>query len=168
MNYLKQLTPAEVYFITKNNISKREILKLTLIDLILKDALKLETLSKKPNTRDRIRDYRYVVRGTNFMNYKPKNHERVFFSIFENEKDMEVLLKKMITIGFENSIYLKSNMYSITILLKCFSQNFFQRIFGTCSITDFGKEYKRKVEKEINDLNNQFLVLLILIIKHKI
>ena len=158
MNYLNQLTPAEVYILTKENSTKNQLIRLTLVDLILKKVLQLKSVTKKPsiNLNNNLVEYRYVAIGENFKNYKFKNHERVFCGVYEIEKNIEVLLNKMISIGFKNSYYLNENTYKTPLLLKCFSQNFFQRIFGKYKITEYGKEFRRKVENEISTLNKEY------------
>lgn len=72
MNYLNQLTPAEVYILTKENSSKNQLIRLTLVDLILKKVLQLKSVTKKPtiSLNNNLVEYRYVAIGENFKNYK--------------------------------------------------------------------------------------------------
>lgn len=158
MTYLSELTPAEVYTLTKENVTHRELLKITFIDLLLKQVLKTFEIQRQPHIRQEIRTYQYIGIGQNFKNYQTKNHEKFFLSTFEKDPEIEMLFRNLVKIGYQKSRTLsdfKNKLIKTPTLKKCFSQNIFQRIFYGYSFTEYGKELKRKVEKEIQNLNSE-------------
>lgn len=158
MTYLSQLTPAEVFLLTKEHTSHRELLKITFIDLLLKEVLKTFEIQRQPHIRHEIRIYKYVGIGPNFKNYLPKNHEKFFLSTFDTDSEIELLFRNLVKISYQNSKSLsnfKNELLKTPTLKKCFSQNIYQKIVCSYSFTDYGKELKRKVAQEIQNLNSE-------------
>lgn len=158
MTHLSELTPAEVYILTKENITHRELLKITFIDLLLKQVIKIFEVQRQPHIRHEIRTYQYIAIGQNFKNYQSKNHEKFFLSIFDKDEEIEMLFRSLVKVGYQKSRTLsnfKNELIKTPTLKKCFSQNIFQRIFYGYSITEYGKHLKQKVEKEIQNLNSE-------------
>lgn len=158
MKYLSELTPAEVYILTKENVTHKELLKITFIDLILKQVLKTFEVQRQPHFRHKIRIYKYVGIGQNFKNYKSKNHEKFFLSTYENDNSIEMLFRNLVKVSYQKSknlSYFKNELIKTPTLKKCFSQNIFQTIFNRYSLTKYGKELKQKVKKEIQNLNSE-------------
>uniref|UniRef100_UPI00404AB868 hypothetical protein n=1 Tax=Flavobacterium sp. TaxID=239 RepID=UPI00404AB868 len=159
MKNLSELTPAEVYILINEKITHRELLKITFIDLLFKQVLRSFEVERQPHIRQEVRIYQYIGIGQNFNNYKSKNHEKFFLSTFEKDAEIEILFRSLVKVGFQKSMTLsnfKDELIQTPILKKCFSQNIFQIIFNSYSFTDYGKELKRKVEKEIENLNAEF------------
>jgi hypothetical protein len=158
MTYLSELTPAEVYILTNRNVAHQQFLKITFIDLILKQVLKTHEVRRQPHIRQEVRVYKYIGIGQNFKNYKSKNHEKFFLSTFEKDNSIEMLFRNLVKIGYQKSRTLsdfKHELIKTPTLKKCFSQNIFQRLFYGYSFTAFGNELKRKVENEIENLNKE-------------
>lgn len=158
MKYLSELTPAEIYILTKENFSHQELLKVTFVDLLLKQVLKTFEVKRQPHIKQKIRIYKYIGIGQNFKNYNSKTHEKNFLSTFEKDNEIEMLFRNVVRIGYDKSGSLfsfKNEVIKTPTLEKCFSQNFLQKIFYNYSFTEYGKELKRKVEKEIQNLNNE-------------
>ncbi len=156
MTYLSTLTPAEVYILIKKNVTHQDLLKITFIDLLLKNVLKTYEVEKQPSAQDDVRLYKYVSIGLAFQNYRPKNHEKFFLSVFEKDNTIEILFRNLVKAGYQNSnslYYFKNELIKTPTLNKCYSQNILQKLISSYSITPFGKELKRKVEKEIQNLN---------------
>lgn len=156
MKYLSELTPAEVYVLTKDKFTHRELLKITFIDLLFKKVLRTFEVQRVPDKDQEMRTYRYIGIGQGFEKYPSRNHEKFFLSIFEKDSEMEMLFTTLTKVAYQKSItlsYFKNELIKTPTLKKCFSQNIFQRIFYGYSFTDYGKELKRKVEKEIHGLN---------------
>lgn len=159
MKYLSELTPAEILILTKENVTQREILKITFIDLLFKQVLKVFEEERQINKNQKIRVYKYVGIGQKFHSYTSLNHERVFLSTFEIDNSMELLFRNLVKIGFQKSktfSELKDDIIKTPNLKRCFSQNFFQKLFYKYSLTDYGKDLKRKVQKEIQTFGNEF------------
>jgi hypothetical protein len=162
MQYLLQLTPAEVYILTNAKATHREYLKITFIDLLFKQVLKTFEVERQPHISHKVRIYTYVTSGPNFKNYKFRNHERFFLDTFEQDDSIEILFRNMVKIGYQKSRTLasfKNELIKTPILQKCFSQNIFHKIFYRYRLTEYGNDLKRKVEKEIQSLNSKFTSL---------
>ena len=162
MKYLSQLTPAEVYILTKEKITHQELLKITFIDLLFKQVLRTFEIQRQPHIRQAIQTYQYIGVGKNLKNYQSLNHEKFFLSTFEKDTEIEMLFRNLVKIGYQKSRTLanfKNELIKTPTLKKCFSQNVFQRIFGSYSFTEYGIEVKQKVEKEIKNLNLELSTL---------
>lgn len=158
MKYLSKLTPAEVYILTKEKITHRELLKITFIDLLLKQVLKTVEVQRQPHIRQETRIYQYITIGQNFKSYESKNHEKFFLSTFEKDLEIEILFRNLVKVGYQKSKTLSNfnnELIKTPTLKKCFSQNIFQRLFCAYNFTDYGKEIKRTVEKEIHNVNSE-------------
>lgn len=159
MQNLSELTPAEVYILTNEKATHREYLKITFIDLLFKQVLKTFEVERQINNSDKVRIYTYVTSGPNFKNYHFKNHEKFFLDTFAQDDSIEILFRNLVKIGYQKSrslSHLKNELINIPTLKKCFSQNIFQKIVNSYHITEYGKELKRKVEKEIQSLNSKY------------
>nr|WP_315220670.1 hypothetical protein [uncultured Flavobacterium sp.] len=158
MNYLSELTPAEILILTKENVTQQEILKITLIDLLFKNVLKIFEVERQAHIRQEVRVYKYVSTGENYNNYYSLNHERVFLSTFGMDNSIEILFRNLVKIGYQKSKTLsdlKNDIIKSPTLKKCFSQNIFQKLFYGYSFTRYGIELKEKVQKEIQNLGNE-------------
>ena len=83
MKYLSQLTPAETLIILKDKDTRlKEVLKVTLMDLLLKQVLKIEEVYKQTGRTDEQRLYEYIETGKNVRFYNALPHENVFLNIF--------------------------------------------------------------------------------------
>ncbi len=156
MKYLSELTPAEVYILTNNKVSHQELLKVTLADLLLKQVLKMFEVQRQPHNRQEIRIYKYVGIGQNFKKHLSKGHEKFFLSSFEKDNEIEILFRNLIKIGYQNSrtvLDFKNSIIKSPTLKKCFKQNVFQKLYYGYSFTEYGTELKRKIEKEIQNIN---------------
>ena len=84
MELLTKLTPAETYLILENSkCDFRNLLKYTLIDLLIKNVLKAEDHEEQSHPRNPIRIVSYVSTGSNFSTYTPKPHELPFLQPFQ-------------------------------------------------------------------------------------
>ncbi|MWB96315.1 hypothetical protein GON26_18285 [Flavobacterium sp. GA093] len=158
MKYLTELTPAEILVLTKESVTHKELLKITFIDLLFKQVLKIIEVERKPHVRQDTRVYEYVVAGPNFKSYPSKNHERIFLSSFDPYDSVPILFRNLVKIGYQKSRTLeelKNDVIKTPALRKCFHQNFFQKMFYGYSLTEYGTELKRKIKKEIQDAGNQ-------------
>jgi hypothetical protein len=158
MKHLSQLTPAELLVLTKDGVTHRELLKLTFIDLLLKQVLKTYEVERRPHVNDKVRVYTYVSIGKNFETYNSLNHERVFLSPFSADDSIEILFGNLVKIAYQKSRTLldyKKDITKTPTLKKCFSQNFIQRIFYRYSTTEYGKELKKEVKEEIINQGNK-------------
>lgn len=158
MYYLSKLTPAEILVLTKQNVTQREILKITFLDLVFKNVLKIFDVQRQAHIRERVRVYKYVSIGQNFHNYNSLNHERVYLSAFALDHSLEILFRNFVKIGYQKSrsvSQLKKDIKETPTLKKCFSQNIFQKLFRCYSITEYGADLRKKVKNEMQTLGNE-------------
>lgn len=152
MKYLSELTPAEILLITNKNATLKELLKVTLIDLLLKNVLTTTKVDKDSKFYD------YIEIGKNFRNYPSKNHENVFLFIFKSDQNLKILFKNLVKVGYQKSYSssnLKNQIVSTSKLKACISQNFLQRIFSSFSYSKYGEHLKRKILLELEQLNKE-------------
>lgn len=156
MKQLSILSPAETLLVLQDkNASLKELLKLTFMDLLLKQVIRTNDVQRQPSIKDPIRVYKYVETGKNFKTYQPLLHENAFLAPFQKNDDVQILFRHMIKMGYQNAI--SNNHYHNIIIQnpnmdKCFSQNIFQSIFGGFKLTNGGLELRNKVQTEIDQL----------------
>lgn len=165
MNQLSKLSPAETLLVLQGeNASIKELLKVTFMDLLLKQVVRTVEVQKQPSSRDPVRIYNYVEAGKNFLTYQPLPHENIFLAPFQKSDDVQILFRHIVKIGYQNA---KSERKLHAILRqspnvnRCFSQNIFQSIFGEFSLTTIGQELKIKVEAEIAQLEEELPRLIV-------
>ena len=160
MKYLSELNPAEILVLTKENITHQELLKVTFIDLLLKKVLKTIEVERQPHINQEIRIYKYVEIGKNFKNYESKSHEKFFLATFEKDNEIQILFRNLVKIGYQSSrtvLDFKNTIIKSSTLKKCFKQNLFQKLYYGYSFTEYGTELKRKIEKEIEEINSKIV-----------
>lgn len=158
MKYLSVLTPAEILILTNEYATQRELLKITFIDLLFKQVLKTFEVERQPHVRHEVRVYKYVGIGLNYKTYNSLNHERVFLSSFGTDNTIEILFRNLIKIAYQKAKTekeLKCDIIKSPTLKKCFSQNFFQRLFYSYSFTEYGIELKEKIQLEIQEVGKE-------------
>lgn len=158
MKYLSELTPAEIYILINDKVTHQELLKITFVDLLLKNVLKTFQVERQPHIRQKVRIYKYVGIGQNFINYKSKIHEKFFLATFEKDNEIEILFRNLVKIGYQSSRTLmdfKNEMIRSQTLKKYFKQNIFQKLYYGYSFTEYGTELKRKIKQEIKNINNE-------------
>ncbi len=139
MKHLNRLTPAETYFVLKDDdASQKNLLKMTLVDLILKKVLRPFEVIIEYNQNDVDTPKTYVAIAENFWTYKPVEHELIFLSPFISNNSIQILFSNMVKIGYQNSKSEKKLYHAIRKsrnLDRCYQQNFYQLIFGGYSLT---------------------------------
>ncbi len=150
MKLLSKLSPAETLLIVENSSSSlKDLMKFTFMDLLLKRVLEIKIVHKKAHPRDKyIREYNYVVAGKNIEKYKPKEHELIYLSPYLKNKEISLLFRHVIKMGYEQTNGLsryKKTIASSENIKQHFGTSFFQKIFGGQSLTVLGKTTKRKI-----------------------
>ena len=159
MKNLSRFSPAETLFALQGKkASIKEILKLTFMDLILKQVLRTFEDQIQANNRDKIRVLKYVAIGNNFYTYQPLAHENIFLAPFLENDSVRILFRHMVKIGYQNASS-ESKIHNTLLesprLNEYFSRNFFQKIFGGFSLTSMGLELRHTLESEITQLEDQ-------------
>jgi hypothetical protein len=154
---LSKLTPAETLLVRNGKeATLKDMLKYTLMDLLLKQVLIIEEVERQPSKRDLIRVYKYISVGKKFSAYKCMPHELVFLFAYRKNSSIRILFRNCVKIGYENAqsgkefnkLIMSSrelkNAFSISLLKKMFSDGF--------SYTDKGTQFKIQLENEIQYL----------------
>lgn len=156
MKHLSKLTPAETLIILKDKDTHlKEVLKVTLMDLLLKQVLKIEEVYKHTGGTKEQRLYEYVETGKNFRFYNSLPHENVFLEIFQENEDYRYLFRHVVKVGCENA---KSYNYFHKLVRKspnisdCFNENFIFNLIGFSFKTSKHEQLKRELQKEIDQL----------------
>lgn len=159
MKHLSQLTPAETLIILKDKDTRlKEVLKVTLMDLLLKQVLKIEEVYKHTGGTNEQRLYEYVETGKNFRFFNPLPHENVFLEIFQKNEVYRYLFRHVVKVGYENA---KSYNYFHKLIRKshnisdCFKENFIFDLIGFSFKTSKHEPLKKELQKEINQLEIQ-------------
>lgn len=128
MDILKQLTPAETYFIMHcGAISHKNYLRYTFMDLILKGVLKIIEVEKQASEHEKIRVLPYVESGNKFANYQLLPHEKPLITSFKFEDDMRVQLNNFIKISRSNTDNYKQLLCLSPTVSQYLNQSFIQR-----------------------------------------
>ena len=104
MSYLETLTPAENLMLRDNCGTKlRELLKATLLDLLMKKVLVFHEVVKTPDKRGRPRKYKYVETGPRFADHlelDQRAHEEPFLAPYRGNKGVRYLFRNLVRIAF--------------------------------------------------------------------
>jgi hypothetical protein len=158
MTILSKLTPAETLLLSDGYFTNYpNLLKYTLMDLLIKRVLKIDKRQFQARANDKIREVIYITQGEKFLGYESLPHEFVFLKIY-NTEPVSILFRHLVKVGYENAhseYAYKKMIAAYKPLDECFEQNFFQRIFlKEFSLTDKGEELQIKIKAEIDSLNN--------------
>lgn len=159
MKHLTQLSPAEAQLVLYGRkASIKELLKSTFMDLILKQALSMFEVERQPQRNDDIRIYKYIKTGQNFITHKPKPHEEVFLESFRRDRDLKILFRNIVRIGYQKSKSINEYQYLLfksPYLKSCFYQNLFQKIFWGFQHSEKGNQLKSEIQAEIRALDKE-------------
>lgn len=104
MFQLSKRTPGEnLLILNGENTVGTDVLKATLLDLIMKDVLKITDIKKQVSNRDKPRVYSYITTGSKYLTYEPAAHERVFLDPFSSKPSLRFLFRHLVKISFVNS-----------------------------------------------------------------
>jgi hypothetical protein len=154
---LSKLTPAETLLIKDGSqASVKELLKYTLMDLLLKQVLMIENVERhQPNMRDAARTYKYVSIGKNFNGYAALPHELAFLSTFQRNCDTRMLFRNCVQVGYQNAGS-KTRLHRLIItspeLFEAFSASWLEKIFGLYNYTSHGLQLQKQVELELSGI----------------
>lgn len=164
MKYLADLSPAECLLVLNgDDISLKELLKYTFLDLVLKKVLQVVEVDKAINKREGLRTYKYIKLGKNFNTYYPMAHEHVFLQPFASEKKAQILLRHFIKMGYSNirnEAHYKNTLYNYPAIKKYFTRTLFQKLFGGSASTSARLESARAIKAEIAELEKKLPNLL--------
>jgi hypothetical protein len=160
VRHLSRLTPAETLIVKSGDTTPlKDLLKYTLMDLLLKQVLIIEEVQRQPSLRDPIRMYKYIMVGKNFGAYLVRPHEIVFLSVFQKNPKLKIVFKNLVKVAYQNakSERLYYPFLTTNINLKdSFNTTIYHRLFGGFTYTDKGVKLKNEVQNEITELEKTF------------
>lgn len=147
MEKLEQYAPAQVMLLTSNSKpSFKEILKWTMMDLVVKRVLKLESDE----------DIKHVSAGSDFGSYTPKPFEDPMTVIFSQGSDLRILFDHFVKMVFENSGSYKKFLFERIIaqseMTGFFKQGFWQKLLVSIKLTEKGLHIRRELTAELSTL----------------
>lgn len=156
MELLTKFSPAETYLIKDNNeATYKELLKLTIADLLLKKVIKVA--NRKMAVDDP--EEKYILRGVNYTQYQAKDHEKLLISTWTTAPDLEVHFKDFIKTCYQNGRSFKYFGIEHTLkpnnLYDHFQQGFWKKLLGTLKLNESGIALKAKLDKEIEEVQQQ-------------
>lgn len=156
MKTLSQFSPAETLILLHGKKAQlKDLLKVTLMDLLLKQALQtieLENTSGKPGSYNT-----YVIAGQNFARYNSLAHEGVFLNSYVHNSGNQILFTNLVKIGYENA---GSARHFMKLVLRnesidgCFADGLKRLFKGKFSLTPFGERIVWDLKSEIRELEN--------------
>lgn len=152
MELLKTLTPAETYFLVhKAEMSQKQFLRFTLMDLILKDVLSLIEIEKN-NVK-----YPYLLAGANFATYSPKSYEVSFLSACKFDEGNQTSLKNYITIILPLTKRYKRQIAQTPHMEGYFYRTWLQRnLIGGYSYTIAGAQTATELKDFLKNANEKY------------
>jgi hypothetical protein len=157
MTTLSQFSPAETLILLQGKKAKlKDLLKVTLMDLLLKQALQtleIENSGDKSGTTNT-----YVIAGSNFKRYNYLPHEEVFLRPYLQTPGNQILFSNLVKIGYENTEYAR---YFVRLVFQnektraCFAQGLPKIFKGKFSLTSFGKRTVEDIKSEIRELDSK-------------
>jgi hypothetical protein len=160
---ISKLSPAETLLLRDGDkVTVRELLKYTLMDLLLKQVLEIQYTERQAHARDPVRQTKYIATGKNFGTYRPLRHEFPFMTGFVRKGDT-MLFRNCVQVAYENT-GTKTDMHTriraTPMMKEVFSNSIFHRIFNLCSYTDEGLKLKTTVTNELSTIERDLSKLL--------
>lgn len=154
MNFLENFTPADNYLLLENSkATMKGLLKLTMLDLLLKRVIEMENVAVRADERSPERILTYVQAGNNFQSYQPKTHEEIFLYIFQTNPDNKVLFKHFVKISYDKAKSIRNLVYN-KILTHSETSCLFntRRMFAVVDLNEWGRLAKIELQKNLNNL----------------
>jgi len=136
--------------------SLKDLLRLTLLDLLMKRVLELRIMEIQHHPQDPVyKDY-YVVAGANFKGYRYQAHERFFLQAFIQNNSRHVVLRHLIKTGIKGAKNEKTFIYKYIrkcpILQNKFKGSLVYNLWGVTRLNEDGQELQARMRTEIQEL----------------
>lgn len=147
---LSKYTSAETYFILKEaDVGLKELMKYTLMDLLFKRVLEMNTEHKNESRGEKAKVYNYVRVGREFTHYKPLPHEMIYLSPYYKSKSIRILFQHLISMGIQNAgaekKYIQNNFLKREEMKHLFVSSRFAIFFTRLNLSDRGKAEKERL-----------------------
>ncbi|MBK7853552.1 MAG: hypothetical protein IPJ79_00310 [Bacteroidetes bacterium] len=158
MKYLSKFSPAEsVLILQDRNSNIKELLKVTFMDLLLKQVVRTFDVQRQTSRREGVRIYKYVEAGKNFLSYEPLPHEIPVLAPFQKSNSVQILFRHIVKMSYQNS---KSETAYRKILLdspnldRCFSKIYIKVCLVVSQLQQMGRNSVKKFETRLRHLKN--------------
>ncbi|MFI5134575.1 MAG: hypothetical protein ACHQD9_01860 [Chitinophagales bacterium] len=164
LELLSKLSPAQTVYVLRPNSLLRDLLKYTLMDLILQERLQLVNYDPNPVQGMPRLGYAFVVTGKKFMDEKPQLHEMVFLFPFYRKKNSRPVMRHLMQMAL-NAARSESNfkqrlLMDLPEMKLLFAKRWWQKIFGGQKLTDEGKKSQAELIRQLNFLDKELPALL--------
>ncbi|MCS7019693.1 MAG: hypothetical protein RMJ87_11420 [Cytophagales bacterium] len=154
---LPLLTPAEALVLLHGKmLNFKQLLKLTLMDLLLKKVLAIRTTPFIKSSNQPV-VHMYLHRGAKYAEYRPLAHEAIYTKHFAREPNREISFINLIRLGRRYAIsttYLRQKIMKTPQLLTSFERGFWISLTDKVKYTAEGALKRTHVETELNELTN--------------
>lgn len=156
MEILKKITTAEAYLlIACDDATFKNLLKNTLVDLLLKKVLRIEEQNFQPDNNDPAQIISYIKAGENIKKYKAKAHEEIFLKTFVDNEELEIIFRHYVSMVYENAGSKRSYIKGIrknAAMRAYFSNGILTFLFGAVILTAQGAKVMDKINEELSEL----------------
>lgn len=164
MELLSKLSPAETLMLLRPYESRlRDFMQFTMMDLLTRQALHLLNYDMQPVQGNATLSLAYVVAGRNFKKEEPLLHEMIFLYPFYKKPASKILFTHFIQIAIKASKGEENfkRKYLLAGELKPLIRiGFWQRIFGSFSLTEEGKMQQQAIIRHLNFLDKELPVMM--------
>lgn len=164
MELLAKLSPAETLLLLRPYESRlRDFMKFTLMDLLTRQVLHLLNYDMQPVQGNATLSLAYVVTGKNFKKEEPLLHEMIFLYPFYKKPTSKILFTHFIQMAYKaakGEENFKKKFLLAGDLKPLISVGFWQRMFGSFSLTEEGKRQQAAIIRHLNFLDKELPVLM--------
>lgn len=148
MENLKKYAPAQVIAITSTDYPQlKKFIKFTTMDLLIRGILKIKTNDL---------DVMNICVGPEFKKHQPIPLEEPIISIFLEDDQIRLIMNRFVKLTFENAKSIKPYLFERIIeqpgFSSFFNQGFWQRFLASIRLSEEGKELRRKLQAELDQL----------------
>lgn len=147
---LTNLSPAEILLIENPDVKVDKLARVTFLDLILKEVLKVE-VDTKANKKEKKNPI--IITGKAFSSYESLKHESIFLSVFTKDSELKIKLSNLLKTAFEkvksSEEYKLKYVYSDKRMKQYFKSNFIQKLLGIKVISENGIKIQTELKREL-------------------
>ena len=160
---LSYLKPAGTKLIVDPKTNTLEILKLTLLDLVLKQVLVVKKEFLKSHSRDpHLREYMIVETGKNFANYKPDGFEKHFTDILDEDSYFQLKLYiRTILNKIPSTLKYKQEIIKNLQISNFFKNGIMTMVFSKFNVNRDGKKLQLEIKNYLNKIDNTICDLIL-------
>ncbi|NNC94911.1 MAG: hypothetical protein HKN92_05065 [Chitinophagales bacterium] len=156
MNILSKISPPATLLLLSTSARMRSLLKLTLMDLVLKGVLKLEIKHQELEQARRKIAVWYVCQGRNFERYRPpKPYELIFLQPFY-EEPIRVTFRDLVRVAFRNARGIdlfKRSVIKSEGIEQYVTRSFWKKLYGGHSLTKEGIGLQKQLISHLADVD---------------